>query len=373
MSERRRSRRWITAVVVALLSGWLCWAHWARISLYEVTSKVRIEADSGIYQIDSPVSGRIVQSRLEVGRQLHRGDMLVEIDDLPDQLHRDQEMRYRQSLSSELEQLRLQIAAEELARAEEQKSAQLNIRQADDQVGETEIAAKYSEHELARFRALHAQGVLPDRDLEKAEADAQKLRASVTALQSAASRIPQEQATRDRERDIRVRGLQEDLAKLKAEQETTKVGIDRFTYETEQHRIRTPVEGRVAEAEILRIGSVVHEGERLGSVLAPGGLIVVAEYPADAAFGRIRAGQAATLRLDGFPWEEFGTVTATVSKVAEEATHGEVRVELSVNHDSSFQGSLQHGMPGTLEILIDRQSPLALISRTGGQWLTARR
>jgi membrane fusion protein (multidrug efflux system) len=215
--------------------------------------------------------------------------------------------------------------------------------------------------------------VLPDRDLEKAEADAQKLHASVTTLQSAVNRIPQEQTTRDRERDIRVRAVQEDLAKLKTEQDTTKGIIDRFAYETERRRIRTPVDGRVAEAEILRTGSVVHEGDRLGSVLAAGNLIVVAEYPANAAFGRIRPGQAATLRLEGFPWEEFGTVNATVSKVAEEASHGEVRVELVVDRCSTFRGSLQHGMPGDLEILIDRQSPLALIARTGGQWLTARR
>jgi membrane fusion protein (multidrug efflux system) len=96
----------------------------------------------------------------------------------------------------------------------------------------------------------------------------------------------------------------------------------------------------------------------------------VAHYPAQAAFGRIRAGQRATLRLDGFPWAEFGTVSATVAEVGREVRDGKVRVELALLSRSSFRGSLEHGMPGTLEVAVERLSPLNLILRTAGQWLT---
>ena len=131
------------------------------------------------------------------------------------------------------------------------------------------------------------------------------------------------------------------------------------------------MDGRVGEAAILRVGAVVKEGDRLGSIVPAGRLMVVAQYPAQAAFGRIRTGQPATLRLEGFPWAEFGTVSATVARVAQEVRDGNVRVELAVDANSSFRGKLEHGMPGTLEVTVERLPPLSLVLRTAGQWLTA--
>jgi len=58
------------------------------------------------------------------------------------------------------------------------------------------------------------------------------------------------------------------------------------------------------------------EGEKIASILPSGTLVVTAQFPPDAAFGRIRRGQSATVRLEGFPWAEFGSVPATVARVA---------------------------------------------------------
>jgi membrane fusion protein (multidrug efflux system) len=74
--------------------------------------------------------------------------------------------------------------------------------------------------------------------------------------------------------------------------------------------------------------------------------------------------------LDGFPWAEFGTVSATVAEVGREVRDGKVRVELALLPRSGFRGSLEHGMPGTIEVAVERLSPLNLIMRTAGQWLT---
>jgi membrane fusion protein (multidrug efflux system) len=76
------------------------------------------------------------------------------------------------------------------------------------------------------------------------------------------------------------------------------------------------------------------------------------------------------LRLDGFPWAEFGSVSATVVRVAEESRDGNVRVELAIDPRSSCRVKLEHGMPGALEVAVERVTPLSLILRTAGQWLT---
>ena len=55
---------------------------------------------------------------------------------------------------------------------------------------------------------------------------------------------------------------------------------------------------------------------------------------------------------------------------AQEVRAGKVRVELALADKSSFHGTLEHGMPGTLEVAVERVSPLGLTLRTAGQWLT---
>ena len=187
---------------------------------------------------------------------------------------------------------------------------------------------------------------------------------------NAARRVPQEQTTRDRERDVRLERLRSEIATLEANQSAARAGVRRLGYEIERRRVRAPADGRIGECAILRPGAVLQQGEKLASIMPEGRLLVVAQFPAQAAFGRVRPGQPATLRLDGFPWAEFGSVAAKVARVAGEVRDGTVRVELAIADSAGFHGKLEHGMPGTVEVAVDRLTPLALALRTAGQWLT---
>jgi membrane fusion protein (multidrug efflux system) len=59
--------------------------------------------------------------------------------------------------------------------------------------------------------------------------------------------------------------------------------------------------------------------------------------------------------------------------VAQEVRDGKVRVELAIADNSGFRGKLEHGMPGTVEVAVERLTPFALVLRTAGQWLTVHR
>ena len=89
--------------------------------------------------------------------------------------------------------------------------------------------------------------------------------------------------------------------------------------------------------------------------------MAIAEFPPSDSLGRIRAGQRASLRLDGFPWTEYGKVAGEVTGVASEPRSGKIRVELRVLPESAPAIRLQHGLPGSLEIEVERISPAALV------------
>jgi multidrug resistance efflux pump len=373
LAERGQSTAWILLAAMALVGAWCWWAARVPVTLYEVSSAARVELDAATYPIQAPLLGRVVETRLRVGQVVRQGDVLVEIDAMPNRFQlREQEVR-AQGLEPELVRLRAQAAAEETARAEEQAAARLSGEEAANRIREAETLRKAAETELTRAQALVAEKIAPRRDLDRAEAEASRLRAAVTTLESAARRVPQEQATRDRERDVRLERLYAEMAAREAEQNTVRLGIQRLGYEIERRRVRAPVDGRIGESATLRTGAVVQEGEKLASIVPDGRLLITAQFPADAAFGRIRTGQAAALRLEGFPWAEFGSVAATVARVAQEVREGKVRVELAIAGNSDFRGKLEHGMPGTVEVAVERITPLALVLRTAGQWLTAPR
>jgi len=105
--------------------------------------------------------------------------------------------------------------------------------------------------------------------------------------------------------------------------------------------------------------------------LPPGGIRVVAEFSPPAAFGRIRPGQAAQLRLHGFPWAQYGSVKARVATVAGEIRNGTVRVEMNVESAPSLPVPMQHGLPGTAEVRVEEISPAELLLRASGQLLTS--
>ena len=104
--------------------------------------------------------------------------------------------------------------------------------------------------------------------------------------------------------------------------------------------------------------------------IIPGMLKIMTDFLPPAALGRIQPGQPARLRLEGFPWTQYGAVAATVASVASEVRDGQVRVELAVHSDAASPIPLQHGLPGTIEVEVDHVSPAALILRTAGLLLT---
>jgi len=233
------------------------------VTLYEVSSEARLELNAAAYPVQSPLLGRVVEADLRVGRAVKRGDVLVEIDAAPEQLQMRQENVHAQGLELEVTRLRSQVTAEQNARTEEQRTAQLSLEEADSRVREAEAASKYADAEFSREQKMQQAGLVPPRDLEKMDADARRLRAAFETTGTAVRRLPQEQATRDREREVRIQRLYSEIAALEEQRNTVNAGVQGLKYEVERRQIRAPIDGYIGECMTLRPGSVVEEAESL--------------------------------------------------------------------------------------------------------------
>jgi membrane fusion protein (multidrug efflux system) len=210
--------------------------------------------------------------------------------------------------------------------------------------------------------ALRAQGFASVSDSERSARDAQQAQADVAAQRIAVERLRREQITREADRGARLGQLGSTMRDLDAQEGVAKADLARLRYEIERRTLRAPLDGRIADAETLTPGAVVTQGERLGTLVPAGNLRIIARY-APVAAGRIQVGQSARLRLDGFPWTQYGSIRARVTAVATELRDSTLRVELAVAGPVPPAVPLQHGLPGGVDVDVDFVTPLQLVMR----------
>jgi len=357
--------------VCALLGGWMAWFFLAKVGRYEVTNTARLEVDQETHPVQSPVLARVVSSNLALGKEVQAGDVLVELDSNAEQLQVAEQRTQLTALASQIDSLKTQVVQLEEARTREEQTARVAIEQAGAKYREADALARSADHEAHRLEKLAAEGLVPRRDYDIGKMEAERLRDAADSLKLEPDRIQRDLRTRESERRAQLNNLQSQIRKLEGDRTTVAASIERLSYEVERRVIRAPISGRLGEvAATLRPGAVVNEGDRLCAILPPGHLRAIAEFPPPAAFGRIRPGQPARLRLEGFPWAEYGSIAATVSTVASEIRDGRVRVELSIARSPAFAVPLQHGLPGAVEVEVERVTPAALTLRTAGQLIT---
>jgi len=330
-----------------------------------------LEADHALYPLEALAAGRVEATHHAAGKEVQAGDVLVELDEDAQRLQLQEESARLAALAPQLVAIRDEIAAEKEALGRSRDASRVGVDEARAQFREAEAAARFAELEAERLARLHAGGLLAEVDLLRARAEAQRRGATAESLQLAVDRMEREQSTKESDRKVRLERLQHEITQLEGQRTTTAATIERIQNEIEKRRIRAPVAGPLGEVATLRIGAVVREGDRLGAVVPPGKLRVVAEFPPPAALGRVRPGQPARLRLEGFPWAQYGSIRATVGNVASEIRAGRVRVELEVDAEPVSRIPLQHGLPGAIEVEVERVSPAALVLRAAGKLLAS--
>ena len=369
--EADNSQRNYFGLVLAasLLTAWILWFFLARVSVYAVTSKADLEVDRAAHPVESIVVGRVVATHMALDQEVKAGDVLVELDSGTQQFQLTEEKTQLAGTNPQIRSREEEIASEEQALAQGQQASSDALDEARAHYNEAEAAAKFAQSEAERLRKMYNAGVVAELDMNRAVADAQQRRAAADSLHYAVVRLEGEQRARTNERKAHIEQLTAELNKLRGDQATAAVTIQRLEEEVGRRQIRAPIDGKLGEVAPLRIGTVVQEGEKLAAVIPTGKLRAVANFDPPVALGRIRPGQHARLRLEGFPWAEYGSVGATVTNVASEIRDGTIRVEMALDANSNTRIPLQHGLPGSVEVEIETLSPANLVLRKAGSWL----
>jgi membrane fusion protein (multidrug efflux system) len=155
------------------------------------------------------------------------------------------------------------------------------------------------------------------------------------------------------------------LARNQGEQAEQEKRIAQMDHEQEQYRVRAPSSGTLADVTPITNGTQVKAGDLLGQLLVAEQHVVRASFDPAAAIGKLHPGDTASLRLQGFPWLQFGEVQLQVSEVASESRNGRIRVDFAITHTPKAI-ALRHGLPGQVLVETERITPYKLLLRTIG-------
>lgn len=99
---------------------------------------------------------------------------------------------------------------------------------------------------------------------------------------------------------------------------------------------------------------------------AAGKLRVLAQFAPETAWGKVRVGEPAIVRLRGLPNGEDTSLSARVTRVGSALADGKVRVELAIASGPPSDLSFRNGWPASVDVEVERLSPAALIFRSAG-------
>jgi membrane fusion protein (multidrug efflux system) len=355
----------LTAIFLALWAGWFVLS---QVGVYAVTDVARLEVDHENHPVGAPVGGRVVAVDLAVGRSVRAGEVLLELDATAEELERNEEQVRLAPVASQIDLLKEELAAEQRALAEERQSALAGIAESEARTRQSVAAARFAVDEAHRLATLQQSGLVSELEALRASNVATEREGDAQSSEFAARRLTRDLEVREQNRLSQIARLKRDIASVEGERGEALAASERISHDIDQRTVRAPISGTIAEVAPIRIGSMVTLGDRICTIVPDGEVKVIALFAPAMALGRVREGQVARVRLEAFPWTQYGSATARVSSVAGELHDGKIRVELALDRNERSTLPFQHGLPAEVNVEIERVSPAALVLRSIGAY-----
>jgi membrane fusion protein (multidrug efflux system) len=357
----------LLGIISLLIVVWSTWLLKARVSVYASTGVARLEVSRENHPVDAPVVGRVSAAHLVAGQRVEAGDLLLELDANPERLERTEAMAKLAPSALQLRSLEDELNAEQRAIDVERRSAEAANTEARAKAQEISTGADLAVEEARRQSDLQKRGLVSELDALRGRKQAEERQSQARAAESAAQRVMRDLAAKEQDRLGRVARLRNEIAEIEGGRSEAVAASERLDYQIAQRQVRAPIAGTLAEVASLKVGGMVPVTHC--TIVPDVALKVVALFRPSIALGRVRDGQSARVRLEGFPWTQYGSAAATVTNVSGEVRDGQVRVDLALDTLSDSSIPFQHGLPAEVQVEIEQISPASLVLRSVGRQL----
>src|SRR5690348_6003308 len=155
-------------IAALVLGAWLGWFFLAQVTVYAVSRQARIESAGTPRDVTVLQAGRLSRSDLALGREVHAGDVLVELDASRDAISADEARARLQAYPGQTEALGRQIDALQAAMAEDDRAAAAAAQAAQARVREAAADADFAADNARRQQDQAAAGGVAQIDAARA-------------------------------------------------------------------------------------------------------------------------------------------------------------------------------------------------------------
>jgi multidrug resistance efflux pump len=372
----------LLVLILVLIAGFLPWE-------LKVSGDFTIIASKRV-SVTPQVSGNLKKICVEQGRQVRKGELLAEIENL--ELSNSYE-ETKGELATQNAALDLLVAGsrpEEIEKARrliDTKKAELynaaRIQQARAVLLET-IAKKEAELENARLVDERTQRLLEGGLIARNEADRARTAYEVhqKELSEANGQLKVLEEQTDRNSDIKRKELaeaeselnilragsrKESIRAVESQVKKLEEKLNIFQRQLELLNIRSPIDGVVATSYLQnRIGDFLDKGNVFCEIVSEGTVIVEMPVP-EKEIGDVHLGFPITIKVRGYPKRWYRATVRNIAPVA--AASGIEKTVVVQGELKNSDGSLKAGMTGVGKILCGQRTIFEIASRRAIRWL----
>ncbi|HIK14889.1 MAG TPA: HlyD family type I secretion periplasmic adaptor subunit [Leptolyngbyaceae cyanobacterium M33_DOE_097] len=395
--------RVLVSGICLAVTGTIAWAAFSKVE--EVaTANGQVVPATQVQPLRSLAAGQLRDINITEGKAVKKGDVLVQLDPTQSKVEvqrleklvtqnrgalarleaeRSGKVQAGSVLQNELLAARLREYRDRRFAAEAEASRQLSaIRAAQVQKTRLQSDLVFATQKSQAMQALAVRGAVPRFDYIDTQNKVEGLQKEIAIQDQAIEQSRQAfQAAKTNARRLEAERQSEILTQIdKQQQELTDLEgkLSQASEQQKQSSIRAGVDGTVYNVKVAKTGATVHAGDELLSIVPAGEELLVEAKVSNQDVGFIKPGMRVKVKLASFPYQEYGMVEGTVSKISPNAVNEKdmglvfpVQVQLK-QHFVRVNGqevSLTPGMVATAEIVTRQKTVLSfLLDPITGSW-----
>lgn len=402
--------RLLAVSISAMVFGVIAWAQFSKIDEVAVASGELVPS-AQVRPVRSLEGGVITEVLVEEGDLVTAGDPLVVQDQTLMQSDVDRLQDSARLIQSDIDRLQAEAGDAEMAGGtaqqdqlqaarlqaftERQAAIDADIARLVSAVGESEARLTQLQRSLpsakdllqnardreqslaelsatgavARFDYIEAKDRLTEARSRVASLE-QDIAAQQQAVQQAQQSVQQAQQERDRLASERRSDILTELNRRTEELTTLEGQLNQAELRTAAQIVTAPTTGRVYNIQATLAERTIEPGEELLSILPEQQELLLEARVLNRDIGFVKAGMSAKVKIDTFPFQEFGTISGTVVHVSPNATVDQqlgpvFSVRIRLDDDGIAVGDnvleLMPGMSATGEVVMRRKSVLTFM------------
>jgi HlyD family secretion protein len=289
--------RLVGVILSVAVFGAIAWAGLSKVDEVAETHGKLIPGEE-VQPVRSPSSGKIKfinESKVKEGQQVQQGDILLALDS-------ESSLADIERLNNQAQLIKQDIHTRSKAAEASQKAT---INQAEIELSSLRVNLKAAQRDVNRLRNFSGT-VIPRQDYLYAQDKVRDLEKSIAAKEQNIQQLQQNYKT----------GPLSELSKRREELQTVERQLAQAKNQRQNQTITAPIAGRVYHIKVNPSQGTVQSGEELLSILPEGKEPLLEVDLPNQYRGFVDEKMNAKVKIDAFPYQEYGVIEGTVVYVS---------------------------------------------------------